>query len=83
MAGSSSFVPRFAQLGAEVCTGPMRPGRAGALAASSTGPVEALVLQAMSGDLTQARGEEGKWAAGSKEWHEKRSLLVLTDHFLM
>lgn len=45
-------------LGADVCTGLTKPGRAGALAASSAGPAEALVFQTMSGDLTQARQEE-------------------------
>jgi len=62
--------------GTEVCRGPTRPGRAGALAASSTGPAEALGLQTVPEDLTQAREAERKWAAGGKNGVEKRTLPV-------
>lgn len=68
--------------GTEVCRGPMRPGRDGALAASGAGPAKVLVLQDTSEDLTQARGEERKQAVGSKNGM-KKGLCQLTDHLLM
>lgn len=78
MAGSSEHqrVRAVPPPGAEVCRGLMRLGRDGGLAASITDPAEVLVLQAVPEDLTQARGEERKWAVGSNNGMKKRTLTV-------